>query len=238
VYNEFISECVGPTDPGASPVAPPGKEEGPAAARAVASKACKEEKAVDQKACDALVKKILKLDDRLARTEDEAVTATIEKGQYLIDLKACTQRTWGKRLRELRLNPRVASRLMAVGGRSREIGLIGSDLLTKLPQDVHKLEWIVKLSPGPLRELVEDLDCRQKPRATVIRAVKDVLGQVKPAVKAGGRDAALKTIENLLKRLVNLLDDLDPASHDGNAAERVRGLLGTAIERLEPRPGA
>jgi hypothetical protein len=25
---------------------------------------------------------------------------------------------------------------------------------------VHKLEWIVKLDPEPLRLLVEDLDCR------------------------------------------------------------------------------
>src|SRR5689334_3513261 len=64
---------------------------------------------------DVIVEKILQLDRRLARNEDEAVRATIEKGEHLNDLKACARRTWGKRLGELGLKPRVASRLMAVG---------------------------------------------------------------------------------------------------------------------------
>ena len=122
---------------------------------------------------DVLVQKIQTLDHRLARSEDEAVAATNEKGQLLTDLKACAKRTWGKRLGEVGLNPRVASRLMSVGAWGRDFGPVGSDLLAKLPQDVQKLEWLVKLAPESLRQFVEDIDCRAKPRATVIKAVKD-----------------------------------------------------------------
>jgi hypothetical protein len=182
---------------------------------------------------DALVRAIRKLDLRLARNEDEAVAATIEKGQLLLDLKACANRGWGKRLGELGLNPRVASRLMSIGAWGREFGPIGSDLLGKLPRDAHKLEALAKLAPGPLRELVDDLDCREKPRASVLKAVEEVLGQVRPPAEAHGRGTSLGAIQKLLTRLIDQLDRLGPGVADGDATERIRGLRCAAFERLD-----
>jgi hypothetical protein len=215
---------------------PPEKEEGLAVARPAASKASKAEKAVDQKACDALVKKILKLDDQLARTEGEGVTTLIEKGQHLIDLKAKAMRTWVKRLGEMKLNPRVASRLIAIGTWGREIGPIESDLLAKLPQDVHKLEWIVQLAPGPLQELVADLDCRAVPRATVIRTVKGILGQGSPTAEPDDPKTALKAIEKIVNRLVDRIEGLETAYTDGKARGRGLEILDAAVDRLRPQP--
>jgi hypothetical protein len=126
---------------------------------------------------------------------------------------------------------------MAVGAWGRDFGPIESGLLARLPQDVQKLEWMVKLSSEALRQFAEDLDCRGTPRATVIKAVKGILNKDRPAAQTEGRGTTLQTIEMLLRRLVSLLDGLDPTSPDGDAAERVWDLLITAAEKLEPLSG-
>jgi hypothetical protein len=217
VSDEAFSESIGQTAPDSSPSVHPKKTRSPAAARPTSTNTSGDQQVADQKICDTLVRKIQELDARLARNEDEAVRATIEKGQCFLELKALAKRTWSKQLDKLHLNPRVASRLVAIGKWGREIGPIGSELLARLPHDIHKLEWIVKLDPAPLRQLVEDFDCRAGPRGAVINAVKEMLGQAKPEAKSEDADSTLKAIEKVLKRLIDLLGGLDLATADGGA---------------------
>jgi hypothetical protein len=193
--------------------------------------AVRADEAADQETSDALVRKILMLDDRLARSEDEAVSATIEKGRLLSELKASAKRTWGERLGELGLNPRVARRLMAVGAWAEKIGPIGSDTLRKLPRDPHKLEWLAKLDREQLGPLVERFDCRELPRAAVIKAVKEALGPAKPPARTDGPDRALRAIEKLLDRLAGLLEGLKASPLEAEARTRIWGLLGVVAER-------
>lgn len=193
--------------------------------------------AADCETSDELIQKILEVKGRLAQNEDEVVAAIFEKGRLLVALKSRSKRDWGKNLRKSNVAPRVASRLMAIGSRGLELGLIESDLLKKLPQDVHKLERLVKLEFEQLSQLVENLDCRSESRPKVIRAVKEALGQVKLEAEADDSALSLVAIEKLLKRLVDQVEKVRVESSDSTAKKRLNEILVDAMERMEKQAG-
>jgi hypothetical protein len=183
---------------------------------------------------EQLMKRIRLLDTRLAKTEDDAVL--VVTGQILIALTACAERDWPRRLKRLGLHPRVATRLMTIGRWGREIGLNESDRIPGLPQDPHKLEWLAKLSREQMQALVEYLDCRSESRPTIIKEVKKLLGQAVPTTKPTARKTTIEAIEKRLAQLSPLIDRIDSASRDGEAAKRVRGLLDDMARKLGPQP--
>jgi hypothetical protein len=182
------------------------------------------------------MRRIRLLDTRLAKTEDDTVLRLVEKGQNLIALKACGERDWRRRLNRLALNPRVATRLMTIGRWGQEIGLNESDRIPGLPQDPLKLEWLAKLDREQVQALVGHLDCRAESRPTVIQEVKKLLGQAVPTTKPTARKTTIEAIEKRLAQLSPLIDRIDSASRDGEAAERVRGLLDDMARKLGPQP--
>lgn len=177
---------------------------------------------------DGLVRLIEGLDAWSSRCESDDVARTIKKGGLLGKLKSTAKRDWGARLETLKIAPRVVGRLVRIGRWGQQIGLNESELLDRLPRDQLKLEWLTKLDRDQLRELFTRIDCRQLDRPAVIKAVKQILGQQKPAAEG---DHTLKTIERLIKRLETALDGLGTPSST-EARRRLRTVLDTAIADL------
>jgi hypothetical protein len=181
---------------------------------------------------DRLIEKIFRQDKRLTKTEHDAVLAIVMKGQILTDLKACTARDWPRRSEVLDLHQRIATRLMRSSRWGKRIGLKESDLISGLPLDLLNLEWISKLG----REQVQDLDRLAEFLPTVIKEVKKLLGQTQLAIKPTARTTTIEAIERRLSQLSPLIDRIDSASRDGEAAERVRSLLDDMARKLAPQP--
>src|SRR5206468_10561105 len=84
---------------------------------------------------------------------------------------------WGKQLKGIVavsrygriLDTRTASRLLEIGSSWWvDTGPLGSDILKRLPNDLHKLTWLAKLDPEQLDELLRRFDCRAASRPNVI----------------------------------------------------------------------
>jgi hypothetical protein len=103
-------------------------------------------------------------------------------GKHLGELRPLAKGDWARQLKALGMSPRVASRHMRISESSlKEIGLNESEIATRMPTDVMKLEWLAKLTLEQVTKLAADLNLKQASRAEVEDAVRELLGQ--PAAK-------------------------------------------------------
>lgn len=128
-----------------------------------------------------VVQAIVKEQQKIDRHEGDVVACHIRIGVRLVALRSLAKKTWGKQLKALGISPRVASRyLKIVRNWPDEIGLTESDLLTRLPTDLLKLEWLCRVSVSQLEGLLNTLNCKKATRSQVIAAVREVLGEEPP----------------------------------------------------------
>lgn len=106
--------------------------------------------------------------------EGKSVQAVLEFGRRLQELrKAAKPQQWGRLLKELKVDPRVASRHMRiVAGSVGRIGPGGSGLKDRLPYDAHKLESLANLDDHQLGDVLREVDVRQMSRADVAKLVR------------------------------------------------------------------
>jgi hypothetical protein len=77
-------------------------------------------------------------------------------------------------------------------------GPTGSTPLALLPQDVHKLEWLARLAPEQLEELLSRIDVKRAGRNEVIAEVKAILGT---GEKSAGRNDPFGSLTRGFDRL-------------------------------------
>jgi hypothetical protein len=175
-----------------------------------------------------LVGEIAGLKKDLDRAEGNLVGSKIRLGMRLLQLRAEAKRTWAQQLKTLGFSPRVASRYLLLGeSELAGIGPNGSDLLARLPAEMHKLEWLCRLTIDQLRELLDNLDCKDTERGQVIAAVKKALGQADEAPTAPDIVKATARIFKTLRAAIDQLRGATPSQEQ----ERLRALLADHFQR-------
>jgi hypothetical protein len=170
----------------------------------------------------------------MARNEGAAVLHLTQIGELLVELRQCITRGWDRHVTEIGFAPKVARRLQRLGSSWWARSGLDESTLSQLPADLMKLEWLCRLSPQKLRDLLFTLDCKKAVRQTIIDAVQASLGfrPTRPILTAN--DVA--TLKRHFSRLIERVDRArarasDEAGHQGldafllAAAEIVRGKL-------------
>jgi len=186
----------------------------------------------------------------IALGEGSLVEKVIALAHDFNELYLVCKRKWLKELKKLGYHPRMAFRLRQIGEScwTDPNGPIGSTLIQQLPYDLHKLEWLCRLSKEDLEELLKDLDPQKESRSRVIHAVQRRLGLKAPSAKAAkitppalfkkwqkyvgstldsiealGDEAALEVRKDLARQMeeefFEIQDALDPSSDDEDTSE-------------------
>jgi hypothetical protein len=149
-----------------------------------------------------LVAEIKACTSKLEKNEEKSLLSVIQlAGLYLELRQKVKSRQWQSTLADLGISPRVVSRYLKIGQRWCTGTPLSSELLTKLPYDVHKLEWLAKLSPEKLARCVGAIDCKQSTRGAIIKLVKELLGESQAAPQA-----TRVTVQDLKKRWSGYVD--------------------------------
>jgi hypothetical protein len=126
----------------------------------------------------SLIEQIRVESEKMATSEGAAVLHAIELAKlYGVLRDSVTGRRWAKSLAELGISPRVAARYLKISESWWGTRTPGSDILSLLPCDLHKLEWISRLSESALPVFVKTLKCKDVSRGEVISAVQALLGE-------------------------------------------------------------
>jgi len=160
----------------------------------------------------SLVGEIKALQAGIEVDETNVVLKYVKIGERLIKLKRKARGTWTRCCHDLGYEPRVAARLMTLANSWwAEGGLEQSGLVSKLPPDVLKLEWMSKLSRVQLQEGLNNWPCRAWSRSNVIEAVKHKLNL--PIRARASRRVTLDSITVECARFVNqTLEALEASS--------------------------
>jgi len=190
-----------------------------------------------------VVERIKEKSQAIAKTEQQFVLDVIDLGRLFVTLKENVKRfRWLKELKDLKCHPRVVSRYLIIGYSWWGNQTPGSNILAKLPSDLHKLEWLCRVTPDQLKHLLVNLDCRELSRDEVIEAVQRNLGQ---STKVA-RKAARLSVEEVAKRwddyvdrtlnAIDLLDEDDVENEEGiqQFLERLEAGVAAIRETLQP----
>jgi hypothetical protein len=201
----------------------------------------------------------------LALAEGNLVEGLIALARDINALSVLCKRKWLHELKKIGLHQRVAFRFREIG-RSwwcSQDGPIGSALAQQLPYDLHKLEWLCRLSKEDLEELLKDLDPQKEGRSRVIKAAQRRLGLKAPSAKAAkitppalfkrwqknvgntldliealGDDASIEVRKDLARQMeeefFEIQDALDPCTLDEETTEDFEGVeVGQDAEELQ-----
>jgi hypothetical protein len=125
-----------------------------------------------------LIEQIRVESEKMANSEGAAVLHAIELAKlYGVLRGSVTGRRWEKSLAELGISPRVAARYLKISASWWGSRTPGSEIRSLLPCDLHKLEWICRLSEAALPVFVKALKCKDVSRGEVIAAVQKLLGE-------------------------------------------------------------
>jgi len=150
----------------------------------------------------ALVAEIKTCTSKLSQDEGGVVLTVLQLAGLYVELRKTVQKgDWQKTLAELKASPRVVSRYLKIGKSWCAGTPVSTALVTKLPYDLHKLEWLSKLSPQNLAKCLESIDCKQGTRAAVIQVVKELLGEGQAAL-----EAPKMTVQEITKRWSGYID--------------------------------
>ena len=177
-----------------------------------------------------LVGEIVKEQQKLDRHEGDVVACHIRIGHRLAELRVQAKKTWGKQLKTIGISPRVASRYLKIARHwPDQIGLNESDSLPRLPVDWLKLEWLCRVPPSQLPDLLSELDCKRATRAQVIAAVREVLGEDPPATP----DCDVEQfVQRCIQRLAGTVAGLDDTFPEPKQQNRVRELLAIGLRQV------
>lgn len=182
-------------------------------------------KTVASAGVNRLINKIIAERQKIGRCEAAAVVCHIRLGHHLAALRPLAKNDWGTRLKAAGISPRVASRYLKIASYwPNEIGLRESDLLSRLPPDLLKLEWLCRVPQAQLGGLLDELDCKTATRPQVIAAVREILGTQTPAKDESELDVD-RFARRLLDRLKKAVDKLHEIFPEPEQHDRVRELL-------------
>jgi len=188
-------------------------------------------------AFDTLIAEIKARISLTAEQEGHAILSVIELARLYVRLKNSVRKhQWEKTLGELGVNPRVASRYLLIGERwSTPENTPCSAILSQLPCDVHKLEWLARVNPEELSSILKIVDCKTGSRGAVIRGVQRLLGE-RPAAS----DERQSTVEDVkkrwsdyIRRTVDAIYSLPDPDVDGEARQQLLEALQVQFAEVE-----
>jgi len=159
----------------------------------------------------------------LLKGEGSLLLTVICLGRLFTSLRCSVRKNaWLKELEKMQYKERDVRRYLIIGDSWWSTPqAIGPDLLAKLPYDMHKLEWLCRLSRKELETLTEYRDLRTDSRGEVISRVKKIL---KVADDGSVRRSA-PTIADIQKRfdtnVIHILDALDELPEDTTDEMRI-----------------
>jgi hypothetical protein len=187
-------------------------------------------KADDSAGISRLLDKIRTERQKIDGLEGDVVACHIRLGVRLTELRMLAKGTWGRQLKAIDINPRVASRYLKIARHwPNDIGLIESDLLPRLPTDLLKLEWLCRLPLPRLGELLNELDCKKAARSQVIAAVREALGENPPAEDEQDVE---KFVQRLVQRFARSVEQLGEKFPDPGQQNRARELLAAGLMQV------
>jgi len=169
-----------------------------------------------------LRKQIVEEMEQLHQGEGCLVLKAINLGRLFVALKSSVRRNcWLKELKKLNYDERIVRRYLIIGD-SWWIAPppTGRELLTRLPYDLQKLEWLCRLSQEKLDQLSSCRDLREDSRSEVISRVKQLLG-----VKGGTSEISEPSLADLQKRfdtnVIRILDAIDELPDETTDQQRL-----------------
>jgi hypothetical protein len=177
-----------------------------------------------------IVQKIKAEQDKLNNNDAPTVGSHLALGRLLAELRQLAKRTWIKQIKALGYDRRVASRYVTIGTNPlAEMGRSESHLLTLLPPDVMKLEWVCRLTADQLTQLAAGINVKKASRNRVIREVQKILG-----VETSTRKPDLATqIDRAIQRLVSLVDKISTEKADTAERQLLLGEMAAALEEVQ-----
>lgn len=177
-----------------------------------------------------LVQAIVKEQQKIDRHEGDVVACHIRIGARLAALRSLAKKTWGKQLKTLEISPRVASRYLKIARNwTDEIGLTESDLMTRLPTDLLKLEWLCRVPVSEMAGLLDTLNCKKATRSQVIAAVREILGEDPPTAT----DDVETFVQRLIHRLTGTVERLGDKFPEPEQQKRACELLAVGLLQVQ-----
>jgi hypothetical protein len=172
---------------------------------------------VDEEAAQELIGKIQAEQKKLNAGEGRALRSTLRIGEHLLALQTLVKRGWGKQVKQLGMDRRVATRHVTVarwflkefgpqdGASAGEGGdeTPESHLLDKLPAELLRLEQLARLTRDQLVQLADEMDLRKATRAAVTKAVQKLVGPAK--TRQPKRAPGLPAVQKSLKKSLDLV---------------------------------
>jgi hypothetical protein len=180
---------------------------------------------------DRLIHNIKAKQSKVAKQEGDIVSNLVRIGVLLIELQSAAGRTWQRQVEKLGYHPRTASRLQKIAlSWQGEIGTAGSEILSRLPTDLQKLEWLSRLSREQLGTLLAWLDLKKASRNEVTAAVKELLGAT-AATRTKG--SVVKVINQLFTRMAKVLAGWHQAGNGEETPEQLRVAFHSGVQELQ-----
>jgi len=169
-----------------------------------------------------LRKQIAEEMEQLHHGEGCLVLKAINLGRLFVALRSSVRRNcWLKELKKLNYEERIVRRYLAIGDSwwiaPQPSGL---ELLTRLPYDLHKLEWLCRLSQEQLEKLSSCRNLQEDSRAEVISWVKKHLG-----IEGETSDTSEPSVADIRKRfditVIRILDAIDDLPEETTDEQRL-----------------
>ena len=178
-----------------------------------------------------LVSEIRKELRKIDGYEGDIVTSHIRLGNHLAQLRQLANGDWTKQLSVIGMSPRVARRYLTIARHwPSETGLKESGLLSRLPTDLLKLEWLCRVPQDKLGPLLDELDCKRASRRQVVTAVRAVLDEAPPAKTE--RDVQ-KFVQRFIDRIMRTVDRLHETFPESEQQDHARELLVTRLQEVQ-----
>jgi hypothetical protein len=168
----------------------------------------KKSQAAPQTPSEDLATLVAQIKKAKKQIDDEAglvVAAMLTLASHLAALNQMDKKNWKAHLAAIDLHRRVAARYLKLAESwLAGPGLKESQVLTRLPGDVMKLEWLGRLNRQQLLALLDQIDVKHMAREKVIAAVKDIIGPKKsPAEVDDGKraDRVLAPLRKFVERV-------------------------------------
>jgi len=188
-------------------------------------------------AINVLIDKIKAGPKKIADLEKSSVVEIFELARNLVELRRRVSRgKWAKTLPALGICPRVVCRFLAIGESCLVTqGLLDAELLCQLPADLHKLEWVAKLSLEELKPFLKLIHCKEDSRHAVIHAVQRMIGYIPPAPKE--QQASVKHLKkrwaDYVSRMVKAIEGLDDQDVDDQTLQQLKDEFLTKFTEVE-----
>ena len=159
-----------------------------------------------------VIEQIMAEKRRIAEAEGNLIANAIRLGKLFAELRAVAKRRWQRELEDLGFSPRVVSRYLKLGTSWwAENATQGSDFLAQLPNDLHKLEYLCRLTREQLVQFLAIVDCRECSRSELIAMVQRLLGEKVQATSTTAKrsiDTILKDWDRSVSRILDAIDGL------------------------------